>query len=72
MKVQYMVDVDNWTVTCEKCGNTYNIPKKGLITILSLEKIKFKKKHKCPLCGYSSFVGTLKYYIGYNSNFISH
>lgn len=62
-----MVDIDNWTVTCKKCGTTYNIPKKGLITILSLEKIKFKKKHKCPACGYSSSIANLKHYIGYNS-----
>ena len=38
-----MVDVDNWTVTCKNCGTNYDIPKTGKITILSLEKIKFKK-----------------------------
>ena len=61
-----MVNTDNWTVTCEKCGTNYDIPKKGKITILSLELIKFKKKHKCPSCGNSSSTAALKHYIGYN------
>ena len=67
-----MVDVDNWTVTCKNCGTNYDIPKTGKITILSLEKIKFKKKHKCPSCGHSSFIATLKHYIGYKSYTPSH
>jgi len=67
-----MVDVDNWTVTCKNCGTNYDIPKTGKITILSLEKIKFKKKHKCPSCGYSSSIATLKHYIGYKSYTPSH
>ncbi|MGB9979523.1 hypothetical protein [Methanobacterium sp.] len=62
-----MVDVNNWTVTCKKCGITYNIPKKGKITILSLKTIKLNKKHECPSCGHSSPIATLKHNIGYNS-----
>lgn len=61
-----IADIDNWTVHCKKCGINYDIPKEGNVTILSLKKIKFKKKPKCPVCGHSSRIVTLKNYIGYN------
>ncbi len=62
-----MVNVDNWTVKCKKCGVSYDIPKEGKITVLNLKMIKFQKKPKCPACGYSNSIATLKNYIGYTN-----
>ncbi|MGZ7119845.1 MAG: hypothetical protein ACXVH2_09055 [Methanobacterium sp.] len=66
-----MVDVDNWTVKCKKCGVDYEVPKEGKIKVYSLKKIKFKEKPECPVCGHSSSISTLKHYIGHGFNIFS-
>ena len=60
-----MVDVNYWTIQCKNCGINYDISKSGKIKILSLNEIKLNEELKCPSCGNSNSIATLKNSIGY-------